>query len=149
MIDGEKREEIPAALEVVYAVVADIEGYVDWHPFFASVAVTGHDDEGRPASAACTHGTPVGTLRTEMRFRYDPHTEVEALREGGDFKRMSGTFTLDEQGSDVTLVTHRLQVDPGMRLGLLLRGPVEEKVRNSVLNGAFAGLRDAVAQRGA
>jgi hypothetical protein len=59
---------------------------------------------------------------------------------------MSGLFELREEGS-ATVVTHRLLVDPGFRLGLLLRGPVEEKVRNSVLNGALTGLERAVAER--
>ena len=45
-------------------------------------------------------------------------------------------------------MTHRLLIDPGMRLGLLLRGPVEDRVRNSVLNGAESGLAKALAATG-
>ncbi len=146
MMEGEKRATIDAPLEVVYAVVADIEGYADWHPFFATVAVTDRDPDGRAAAAECTHPTPVATLSTQMTFDYDPRTAVEARRAGGDFKAMTGGFALEDQGM-VTLVTHRLLVDPGMRLGLLLRGPVAEKVRTSVLNGAMRGLAEAVAGR--
>ena len=42
-------------------------------------------------------------------------------------------------------MTHDLRVDPGLRLGLLLRGPVEERVRTRVLDGALEGLAEFVA----
>ena len=62
-------------------------------------------------------------------------------------KDLDGRFLVDVKDK-LTVVTHKLLVDPGMKLGLLLRGPVEEKVRNSVLNGAESGLAKALAARG-
>jgi carbon monoxide dehydrogenase subunit G len=147
VIRGERSTTIDATSDLVWSVVADLEGYPGWHPFFATVDVTSRDGEGRPAAARCTHGTPVGTLKTELEMRYVHPREAEARRTGGDFSAMSGLFELREEGG-ATVVTHRLLVDPGFRLGLLLRGPVEEKVRNSVLNGALTGLERAVAERG-
>ena len=146
MIRGEQHATIEAPPAVVWEVVSDLEAYPDWHPFFASVAVRDRDADGRARTARCTHGTPVGTLTTELEMRYADGAEAEARRTAGDFKRMSGVFALRAEGA-VTIVTHRLVVDPGLRLGLLLRGPVEEKVRNSVLNGALSGLARAAAAR--
>jgi ribosome-associated toxin RatA of RatAB toxin-antitoxin module len=146
VIRGEKSATIEASPDVVWAVVSDLDGYPDWHPFFATVQVHDRDGDERARTARCTHGTPVGTLTTELEMRYEDGAEAEAKRTGGDFKQMSGLFALEAQG-DLTVVTHRLIVDPGMRLGLLLRGPVEEKVRNSVLNGALTGLQQAAAAR--
>lgn len=136
-----------ATVEAVYAIVADVERYPEWHPFFGSVEVLARDGDGRVARAACTHPTPVATLTTEIAYAYDPRVEVEARRADGDFKEMSGLFTVSARDS-LSVVTHRLLVDPGMRLGMLLRGPVEERVRNSVLNGAESGLARALAGRG-
>ena len=147
MLKGERTWSVDATVEEVYAVIADVERYPEWHPFFASVDVEDRDHEDRVAGARCTHPTPVATLTTEITFAYDPGAEVRAQRESGDMRNLDGRFIVDVR-DEVTVVTHRLLVDPGMKLGLLLRGPVEEKVRNSVLNGAESGLAKALAARG-
>ena len=147
MLKGERTWTVEASAEEVYAVIADVERYPDWHPFFASVDVEDRDGEDRVATARCTHPTPVATLTTEITFSYDPGAEVRAQRDSGDMKNLDGRFLVDVKDK-VTVVTHKLLVDPGMKLGLLLRGPVEEKVRNSVLNGAESGLAKALAARG-
>ncbi len=139
MIEGEKSQSIEAPAERLWAIIADVEAYPQWHPFFASVDVTGHDGDGRAIRARCMHKTPAGDLHTEIAFAYDPEAEVEASRAGGDLKDMRGTFSLTSAGG-ATVVTHRLVVDPGFKLGLLLRGPVADRVRDSVLNGALKGI---------
>ena len=139
MIEGEKTETIAAKHDRIWAIVADVEAYPQWHPFFAAVDVTGRDGDGRATRARCTHRTPVGNLHTEIAFAYDPESEVEAARAGGDLKDMRGTFRLTAKG-DATVVTHRHVVDPGFKLGLLLRGHVADRVRESVLNGALKGI---------
>ncbi len=139
MIEGHKSETVNAPAERLWEIIADFESYPQWHPFFASVDVTERDGDERVARAKCAHGTPAGTLHTDIAVTYDPQTSVEAARAGGDLKAMSGTFTLEDQG-EVTIVTHHLIVDPGFKLGLLLRGPAADKVRNSVLNGALNGI---------
>jgi len=147
MLKGERTWTVEASVEAVYAVIAEVERYPDWHPFFATVDVEDRDGEDRVASARCTHPTPVATLKTEVVFAYEHGTQVSARRQSGDMKDLDGRFSVKVQDG-VTAVTHRLLVDPGMKLGLLLRGPVEEKVRNSVLNGAQSGLAKALAARG-
>ena len=147
MLEAERTWTVDASVDAVYAVIADVERYPDWHPFFATVDVLERDDEKRAVRATCTHPTPVATLTTEIIFTYDPLAEVEARRAEGDLKDMQGLFTVKAQDA-LSVVTHRLLVDPGMRLGMLLRGPVEDRVRNSVLNGAESGLAKALAAAG-
>jgi ribosome-associated toxin RatA of RatAB toxin-antitoxin module len=147
MLEAERTWTVKATVEAVYAVIADVERYPDWHPFFATVDVLERDDEKRAVRATCTHPTPVATLTTEITFTYDPLAEVEARRAEGDLKDIRGLFTVKAQDA-LSVVTHRLLVDPGMRLGMLLRGPVEDRVRNSVLNGAESGLAKALAAAG-
>ncbi|HEY5142659.1 MAG TPA: SRPBCC family protein [Solirubrobacteraceae bacterium] len=139
MIEGEKSETITAPAERIWAIISNVEAYPQWHPFFASVDVTGRDGDGRATRARCMHKTPAGDLHTEIAFTYDPQSEVEAARAGGDLKDMQGIFRLTSDGG-ATVVTHRLVVDPGFKLGLLLRGPVADRVRESVLNGALRGI---------
>ncbi len=147
MLEAERTWTVEAPFEAVYAIVADVERYPEWHPFFGSVDVLERDGDGRAVRAACTHPTPVATLKTEITYTYAPQTEVEARRAEGDLKDILGLFTVEAQDA-ISVVTHRLLVDPGMRLGMLLRGPVEDKVRNSVLNGAESGLARALGERG-
>lgn len=144
MLKAERTWNVEAPVDAVYAILADVERYPDWHPFFGSVDVLDRDHEKRAVRATCTHPTPVATLTTEITFTYDPQAQVDARRADGDLKDLHGLFTVEEQDA-LSVVTHRLLVDPGMRLGMLLRGPVEERVRNSVLNGAESGLAKALA----
>ena len=147
MLEAERTWTVEATVDAVYAVIADVERYPDWHPFFATEDVLERDHEKRAVRATCTHPTPVATLKTEITFTYDPQAEVEARLAEGDLKDMQGLFTVKAQGA-LSVVTHRLLVEPGMRLGMLLRGPVEDRVRNSVLNGAESGLARALAGSG-
>lgn len=143
MLNADRTETIAATLEAVWAVVADVEGYTDWHPFFTEVDVRERDEGGRVMVAACSHATSVVTLHTELRFAYEEGIGVRAAGTGRDLKSMAGTFELLNGGAGVAL-RHTLTVDPGLKLGLLLRGPVEERVRRGVLDGAFRGVREQV-----
>jgi ribosome-associated toxin RatA of RatAB toxin-antitoxin module len=143
MLRGERTWTVEAPPAAVYAVIADVERYPDWHPFFATVDVTERDADGRPSRARCSHPASVTTLHTEIAFQYRDGEEVGARREGGDLKALDGCFTVRPEG-DGSSVTQTLVVDPGMRLGMLLRGPVEERVRESVLSGAQRGLAQAL-----
>lgn len=143
MLNADRTETIAATPEAVWAVVADIEGYAEWHPFFAEVTVRERDDDGLVLVAACSHVTSVVTLRTELRFTYEHGVGVRAAGKGRDLKSMVGGFELAPDADGVAL-RHTLNVDPGMKIGLLLRGPVEERVRRGVLDGAFRGMRGRV-----
>ncbi|CAB4865158.1 unannotated protein [freshwater metagenome] len=147
MLEGERTVTIPAAAADVWAVIGDLAGYPAWHPFFAAVEVVVRDPQGRVSQARCEHPTPAGALRTELRLAYEEHTSLEVTRSAGDMKAMAASFLLHPVG-DGTAVTHRIRVDPGMRLGLLLRGPVEERVRERILTGALDGLAAHLRARG-
>ncbi|CAB4931444.1 unannotated protein [freshwater metagenome] len=139
MLAGEKTVVIDAQTADVWATIADVAAYPQWHPFFTAVEVTQRDASDCPMRARCEHPTPVGVLRTEMGFTYDGTTSLRATRHAGDLKAMVGAFAL-EPADQGTAVTHRIEIEPGMRLGMLLRGPVEDRVRASILDGALDGL---------
>ena len=145
MLNADRTETIAATPEQVWAVIADVAGYTEWHPFFTTVDVRGRDADGRVLLAACSHATSVVTLHTELRFIYADGVSVQASGKGQDLKSMVGGFELRADGDGVAL-RHTLAVDPGFKIGLLLRGPVEERVRNGVLDGAFRGVRGKVGE---
>jgi ribosome-associated toxin RatA of RatAB toxin-antitoxin module len=143
VLSGKRTITIEVPADVVIAAIADVERYPDWHPFFESVRATGHDDEGRVTQAKCRHNASVTTLNTELAFIY-AEARVAAKRTGGDLRALDGIFEVEEQDG-FAVVTHDLRVDPGLKLGMLLRGPVEERVRTRVLDGALEGLAEFVA----
>jgi carbon monoxide dehydrogenase subunit G len=140
-MNADRTETIAATPEQVWALIADVEGYGDWHPFFSDAQVHDRDDAGRVTRAAFSHPTSVVTLHTELRFTYEDGVAVRATGKGKDLKSMAGGFEM-EAADDGVALRHTISVDPGMKIGLLLRGPVEERVRNGVLNGAFRGVRE-------
>jgi ribosome-associated toxin RatA of RatAB toxin-antitoxin module len=142
MLSGERSLAIDAAPGAVLAVVADVEAYPHWHPFFESVRATRRDHSDRVVSAACRHNASVTTLSTTLEFTYRDDA-VAARRTDGDMRELEGVFEIREQDG-IALVTHRLHVDPGLKLGLLLRGPVEDRVRERVIGGALEGLSERV-----
>ena len=145
MLSGHRSRAIDAPMATVLAVLADVGNYPDWHPFFERVEPTRRDAEGRVIGADCRHNASVTTLRTSLEFVHAERS-VTARRVSGDLRDLEGVFEVSEQG-DATIVTHRLRVDPGVKLGLLLRGPVEERVRGRVIDGALDGLAASVAER--
>lgn len=147
MLTGQRSLAIDAPLATVLAVLTDVLSYPQWHPFFERVRATGHDARGRVVTADCRHNAGVATLNTTLTFSHGEDV-VAARRTGGDLRELEGVFEVVEQDG-MALVTHRLRVDPGLKLGLVLRGPVEERVRERVLTGALNGLSEkASAARG-
>ena len=143
MLRADRTETIAAAPDAVWALIADVEGYGDWHPFFSEVEVLERDGDDRVARARFAHHTSAVTLHSELRFSYVEGTAVRAQGKGRDLKSLAGAFELEPDGFGSAL-RHTLAVDPGLKLGLLLRGPVEERVRQGVLDGAFRGVRAKV-----
>ena len=56
---------------------------------------------------------------------------------------MHGWWRLEDLGDGRTRATYGLEVDPGRMLGMLLRGPVEGKVRDYLVGGRPRGSRSA------
>ena len=63
------------------------------------------------------------------------------MQEKGDTKSLTGSWTFEDLGGGRTRATYALEADPGRMLGMLLRGPVEGKVRDMLLGDAADGLK--------
>ena len=70
-----------------------------------------------------------------MRFTYDEPTRVSWVQEKGDLKSVDGSWELEELGDGRTRVTYRLEGDPGRVLGMMIRGPVEGRLREILVGG--------------
>jgi hypothetical protein len=140
-IRGERTVEIEAPADRVYAIAADIEHAPEWQASLRDVDVLARDGDGRATSVQTESDAKVRTIRAQLRFAYDPPSEVVWDQERGDVKALRGWWRIEDLGAGRTRATYGLEVDPGRVLGLLLRGPAEGKVRDFLLAGAADGLK--------
>jgi ribosome-associated toxin RatA of RatAB toxin-antitoxin module len=140
-ISGEQSTEIAASPEAVFAVASDLERYPEWQDFLQRVTVTERDADGRPVLVQAEADAKVTALRLVLRATRSEPTRVGWHSEGGDLKAISGAFDLAPAGDGRTRATFALEVDPGRKLGLLLRGGVADRLRDRIMSGMLDGLR--------
>ena len=133
--------EIEAPRERCFEIAADIEGAPEWQGTLEEVEVIKRDREGRPQVVETVSDASVKKVRARLRFSYDPPSGITWEQEDGDVKSLTGSWEFEEAGEDRTRATYGLRSDPGRILGLLLRGPVEGKVKELLTKGAAEGLR--------
>lgn len=141
IIQGERSVEVAASLERCYDIAADWEHAPDWQESLKDVEVLERDGEGRPAVVETESDAKVKTVRARLRASYDPPNAIRWVQEKGDAKSLEGSWTFEDLGDGRTRATYGLVTDPGRMLGMLLRGPVEGKVRDFLLGGAADGLK--------
>jgi ribosome-associated toxin RatA of RatAB toxin-antitoxin module len=148
MIRGEQSTEIDASSEAVFAIASDLERYPEWQDFLQRVSATERDADGRATLVDAEADAKVTSLKLRLRATRDKPRRVAWRAEGGDVKGLNGAFDLAEAGPGRTRATFGLEVDPGFKLGLLLKGPVADRLRDRVLIGMLDGLKRR-AERGA
>jgi ribosome-associated toxin RatA of RatAB toxin-antitoxin module len=140
-ISGERMLEIDAPIGRCFEIAADIERAPSWQAALEDVEVLERDGDGRAASADAEFDARVRAIRTRLRFSYDAPGRIEWHQERGDVKALHGWWRLDDLGGGRTRATYGLEVDPGRMLGMLLRGSMEDRVREFLLGGAAEGLK--------
>ncbi|HEY8465189.1 MAG TPA: SRPBCC family protein [Solirubrobacterales bacterium] len=133
--------EIDAPLERTYEAAADVPGATAWNPAMETVEVLETDAEGRAMLVRTEADAVVKRTTTTLRFSYDPPTGLRWRQERGDVKSLDGRWEFEDLGDGRTRATYALEVDPGRVLGMLLRGPVEARVKEFLTKGAAEGLK--------
>ena len=133
--------EIDAPIERVWEIAADIEHAPNWQGNLRDVDVLERDADGRPLRVDTVSHTKVKDVKSRLRFSYDPHTGIDWVQEKGETKALHGSWRFEDLGGDRTRATYALEVDPGRVLGMLLRGPVQDRVRDALLDGFAEGLK--------
>jgi hypothetical protein len=143
-LGGEASVEIDAPIEKVWAVVEDVGSAPEWQDGLEALKPLDHDGEGRPTLCESKSDAKVRTVTTKVRFAYDGPTKLSWSQEKGDLKSLDGAWILEDLGGDRTKATYKLDGDPGRVLGMLIRGPVEGKIRDILVNGRPAELKARV-----
>jgi uncharacterized membrane protein len=140
-IKGEKTVEIDAPIERCFTIAADIDKAPDWQGSLKDVDVLERDGEGRAELVETASDAKVKTVKARLRFSYEEPTRITWVQEKGDTKSLNGWWDFEDLGEGRTRASYGLDVDPGRMLGMLLRGPVQDQVRNFLLGGAAEGLK--------
>jgi uncharacterized membrane protein len=140
-ISGERSVEINAPVERCFEIASDIANAPDWQGSLKDVEVLERDGQKRAALAETESDATVKTVRSVLRFTYEEPTSIRWVQEKGDTKSLTGSWTFEDLGDGRTRATYALEADPGRILGMLLRGPVEGKVRDMLLGDAADGLK--------
>ena len=145
-LDASWTVEIDAPRQEVFDVAADVPASPVWQPALQTVETLETDDRGRATLVDSSSDAKVKTTRQRLRFNYDDEPAgMSWVQEEGDTKSLEGRWIFEElDGGKRTKATFALVADPGRVLGMLLRGPVEGKVKEFLTKGAAEGLKQHV-----
>jgi carbon monoxide dehydrogenase subunit G len=146
-LGGQASVEIDAPIAEIYALLEDVETAPQWQKGLEELNALSRDSEGRAEQCETVSDAKVKTIRTRVRFTYEPPTAVRWVQEKGDLSSLVGSWELEDLGGDRTKVTYELEGDPGRILGMLIRGPVETAIREILVNGRPGEIADWVKQQ--
>ena len=138
---AERTVEIDAPLERCFEIVSDLESTPGWQDSMISIEVLERDREGRPTLCEVESDAKIKQVTSELRFTHHPPDRMTWEQEKGETKSLNGSWQLEDLGDGRTRATYALVTDPGRMLGLLLRGPVEGKVKEFLTKDAAEGLK--------
>jgi uncharacterized membrane protein len=134
--------EIDAPRERCYEIAADVENAPKWQGTLLDVEVLERDSERRALAVETLSDAMVKKVRAWLRFSYDPPAGLSWEQEKGEAKWLTGSWEFEELGEARTRATYEIRTDPGRVLGMLLRGPVEGKVKEHLTKSAAEGLKE-------
>ena len=131
-IQGSASTVIEAPIDEVYAVAADIEGSPRWQPEIKSAEAVERDGDEQTLVETETDAK-VRTLKSTLRFSYDPPNGLSWRQEDGDLKSVEGSWSFEEAGDGQTRATYEMTVDLGRMLGMVIRGPLVGVLRGQLV----------------
>jgi ribosome-associated toxin RatA of RatAB toxin-antitoxin module len=137
-ITGSSTADINAPLNQVWTLVEHVEIAPEWQGGLKAMRALERDDDGRAVLCATESDAKVRTVKSTVRFAYAGPTTLTWRQEKGELKSVDGRWELEDLGDDRTRATYSLDVDLGRMLGMVIRGPLIDLLRN-MLVGARAG----------
>lgn len=134
VLTGSSSAEIDAPIERVWAAVEDVEKAPEWQGGMKDLEALERDADGRPTLVETEADAKVTTVKTKVEFTYAGPTRLSWEQVKGDMKSLVGSWDLEDLGDGRTRATYSLEGDTGRVLGMLIRGPVEDKLRDYLVN---------------
>lgn len=134
-LGGSASTEVDASIEECWALAIDVEKAPEWQDGMKTMVVKDRDAQGRAKAAETSADAKVRVVTTQVAFTYDEPRRMAWSQTKGDLKKLDGMWEFEDLGGGRTKVTYTLDGDPGRVLGMLIRGPVEGKIRDLMVNG--------------
>ncbi|MFZ9668825.1 MAG: type II toxin-antitoxin system RatA family toxin [Solirubrobacterales bacterium] len=141
ILTAERSIEIEAPRATCWAIIADLETTPEWQESMVKAKILESDPEGRGTLVEITSDAKVRAVTSRISFSYEPETKMTWEQEKGDLKWLKGSWLLEEVSDAVTRAVYRLEADTGRVLGLLVKGPVADKVKDMLTSDATEGLK--------
>jgi len=143
-LNGSSSAEIDAPLEEVWALVEDVERAPEWQGGLKDLEALERDDDGRATLCESETDAKVRTVKSIVRFDYQPPTRLRWEQVKGELKSVDGTWELEKLDDGRTRATYWLEVDLGRMLGMLVRGPLVDVLRGMLVNARAGELKQAM-----
>ncbi len=143
-LNGSSSAEIDAPLQEVWALVEDVEKAPDWQGGLKDLEALERDDEGRATLCESETDAKIRSVKSIVRFDYQPPTTLRWEQVKGELKSVDGTWELEDLGDNRTRATYWLEVDLGRMLGMLIRGPLVDVLRSMLVNARAGELKKAI-----
>jgi ribosome-associated toxin RatA of RatAB toxin-antitoxin module len=137
-LNGTSTAEINAPLEEVWALVEDVESAPDWQGGLKAMHVLERDADDRASLCETESDAKVRTVKSIVRFEYEPPTGLRWSQVKGELKTVDGRWDLEDLGDGRTRATYWIEAELGRMLGMVIRGPLVDLLRD-MLAGARAG----------
>ncbi|MCO5316160.1 MAG: SRPBCC family protein [Solirubrobacterales bacterium] len=141
ILKAERTVEINAPRSRCYEIISDLEHTPDWQDSMKELDVLESDGEGRATVVQIKSDAKVKDVTSRLEFSYQPEDGMTWEQTKGDLKWLKGKWILEDLGDDRTRATYALEADTGRMLGLLIKGPVEDKLKEWLTKDAAEGLK--------
>ncbi len=133
--------EVDAPKSKCFEIISDLANSPKWQESMISADVLEKDSDGRPSLVEIVSDAKVKQVKSDVAFKYDPDDGMTWEQKKGELKWLKGYWKLEDLGDGKTSATYGLEADTGRVLGLLIRGPVQDKVKEWLTKDAAEGLK--------
>jgi uncharacterized protein YndB with AHSA1/START domain len=140
-LTGSSTADIDAPIERVWAAVEDVEAAPEWQGGLKAMTALERDGDGRAVLCESSSDAKVRTIKSAVRFAYAGPTELSWRQEKGELKSADGSWELQDLGGGRTRATYSLDVDLGRMLGMVIRGPLVDLLRDMLVKARAGELK--------
>ena len=141
ILEASRVVEIDAPKSECYAIIADLPSTPEWQESMISLEVIETNTEGLASLVEIKSDGKVKEVTSRIAFEYQPEEGMSWEQKKGDMKWLKGTWTLEEIDGGKTRATYWLKADTGRMLGLLIKGPVQDKLKEWLTKDEAEGLK--------
>lgn len=146
-ITGSSSAEIRAPLDDVWAVLEEVEKAPEWQGGLKALRALERDGKGRAIRCETETDVKVRTVKSTVRISYDGPTMLRLKQEKGDLKSLGGSWELEGLGGERTRATYTLEVELGRILGMVIRGPLVDLLRDMLIGARADELKRRIESR--